>query len=405
MLLPRCAARSGAIPPLLVALALGACDRQPTDSPATRVRERWHESQVDYAWARPAVAGDVAYFGTGDGKVIARDAETGARRWSATVGAPNESVAGNNIVSRGGVVAVAVWHHTVGLDAATGRELWRYVAPLDTGFGSRGQQGQVAQSHLDADDQTLYVPAWGASVAAVDLRTGARRWVWQPGRAPTDTAASGRLYRSGAEGVRVDGDLVFVTAWHWIIPYGGAGEGWLVALDRTTGRERWRVTLPSWGGNSTVTGPPSVYQNLVIASTYYGATYAYDRGTARLVWQLEAPERKLTPGAAPEVYGDAVYVDGGDSHLYALDARTGAVRWRSAFSTQATQDLTVTERRVVLPEGSHLNVFDRRTGRLVADLTQPRVSDFDALFSSPAAFADGRLFVTLNGAAWSFDEP
>jgi hypothetical protein len=27
------------------------------------------------------------------------------------------------------------------------------------------------------------------------------------------------------------------------------------------------------------------------------------------------------------------------------------------------------------------------------------------LFASPAAYAGGRVFVTVNGAAWSFDEP
>lgn len=390
---------------LVVLFALLACGDGPTASPASRVRERWHEPQAGYGWARPAVAGGRAYFGTSNGQIIARDAGTGAQRWSAEVGASVESVDGANIVARDGVVAVSLTRHTVGLEAVTGRELWRYAAPRDTGFGASGNPGVVKGSHLDADEQTLYVPAWGASVSAVDLRTGAVRWVWQPGRALTDTAASGHLYRSGAEGVRVDGDLVFATVWHWIIPYGGASEGWLVALDRATGRERWRVTLPNWRGNGTVTGAPSVHQNLVIASTFFGATYAIDRSTQQIVWRLEAPERKLTPSAQPEVYGDAVYVDGGDSHLYALDARTGAVRWRSAFASQATTHLLVTERRVVLPEGSHLNVFDRRTGRMVAYLTQPRVSEYDALFASPAAFADGRLFVTLNGAAWSFDEP
>jgi hypothetical protein len=34
---------------------------------------------------------------------------------------------------------------------------------------------------------------------------------------------------------------------------------------------------------------------------------------------------------------------------------------------------------------------------------QPRSAE--SHFASPAAFADGQVFVTVNGAAWSFDEP
>jgi outer membrane protein assembly factor BamB len=98
-----------------------------------------------------------------------------------------------------------------------------------------------------------------------------------------------------------------------------------------------------------------------------------------------------------------VYADGGDSHLYALDARDGAVRWRGAFQAQSIADLLVTERRVVFPIGRYLVVLDRATGRQVRELEQPRTTD--PLFSSAAAYAGGRLFVTVHGAAWSFDEP
>lgn len=390
----------------LVIGAWGCGDREPTAPAGGRVRERWHRSQTGYAWARPAVAGGLAYFGTGNGFVIARDTATGARRWAAHVAVTQESVDGANILVRDGVVAVAVWYHTVGLDAATGRELWRYAAPPDIGLNAGGYAGHVRRSHLDADDQTLYIPAWGASVSAVDLRTGVVRWVWQPGRAATDTAASGHLFRSGAEGVRVDGDLVFATVWHNVIPLGGRSESWLVALDRTTGREQWRVVLPVAGQAVSVSGAPAVAGNLVMVNAgMRGEVFAVDRTTRRIAWQHITPDRQLTPGAQPEVYGDVVYVDGGDSHLYALRARDGAVLWRSAFASQATTDLLVTERRVVLPEGSHLNIFDRQTGRLLVRLAQPRVPEGEALFASPATFSGGRLFVTLNGAAWSVDEP
>ncbi|HEU4630514.1 MAG TPA: PQQ-binding-like beta-propeller repeat protein [Gemmatimonadaceae bacterium] len=386
----------------LVALA-GAlsCGTEPTAS-ESGVHERWHQPQTGYGHARPVVVGDLVYFGTGDGRVVARDVATGTVRWSTRVGV--EAIEGANFVAREGVVAVALVHYTVGLDAATGRELWHYEAPLDTvDAGSHPAPGQVVRAHLDIDTDAVYIPAWGASVSSVDLHTGAPRWVWQSGRAPTDTAVAG-IFRSGSMGVRVSGDTVFATVWHNLVETGALSESWLVALDRTTGRELWRVVLPTAGQAVSTSDAPVVADNLVIATAgSRGEAFAVDRITRQVVWQLVTPERRLTPSAGPEVYGGIAYLDGGDSHIYALRASDGTVLWRAPFRTQTMVDLLVTERRVIFSTGAYLYVLDRQTGQQLVEITQPRTDE--PLFSSPAAYANGRVFVTLNGAAWSFDEP
>jgi len=394
----------GAMAVLLAAaleIALACRGGEPTAS-AGGLRERWHQAQPGYSWARPAVLGDVVYFGTGDGQVIARDRAVGAARWATTV--DGGMVEGANVAAHSTVVTVSLVRSTVGLDAATGRELWRYQAPADTGLGSSGAPGQVAATHLDADDEAVYVPAWGASVSALDLATGAVRWVWQPGRGPTDTAASGHLFRSGAVGARVSGDAVFATVWHRLTDLGGRTEAWLVALDRATGQERWRVTLPA-ESDGNIFGGPALWGDLVLATAANGATFALRQATGELVWQFASPDRIPSTPSQAEVYGDAVYLDGGDNYIYALRADDGAVLWWSRVESQATKDLLATERLVVFPEGSHLNVLDRATGQVLAHVAQPRVSEFDALFASPAAGAGDQVFVTLNGAAWSFDVP
>ena len=178
-----------------------------------------------------------------------------------------------------------------------------------------------------------------------------------------------------------------------------------VALDRTTGRELWRMVLPPVGQGASITGAPAITGSLAIAITRIGETYAVDRSTRRIVWRLEAPGRTQVTPAQTEVYGDAVYVDGGDRHIYALQASDGAVLWRAAFASQATRNLLVTERRVLVPEGARLHVFERRTGRLVVTTTQPYVAESNALLASPAVSAAGQTFIAVNGAAWSFDEP
>jgi outer membrane protein assembly factor BamB len=367
------------------------------------VQGRWYQSQSGWAWARPAVAGNIVYFGDGSGEVIARDVSTGNRKWTAKAG--QDPIDGANILVQSGVVVAPLYSYTVGLDAVTGRELWRFRAPDDTvGVppGYLALPGTVAASRIDADDQTVYIPAWGASVSAVNLHTGIVRWVWQPGRIDGDTATSG-VFRSGSMSARVSGDTLFATLWHYVNRPGGYSEAWLVAIDRVAGREYWRVRLPYEGSGVLIEAMPVVYQNLVIVHTLSARTYAIDRTTQKIVWEFTVPAAHLSTIAGAELYGDVLYVDGGDEQIHALRARDGSVIWSAPFPTQATRDLLVTQRRIIFTNGGQLIVLDRETGHTVAITNQPYTSD--PLFSSAAAFSNGLVFITVAEAAWCFDEP
>ncbi len=382
-----------------VAVAGSGCNGSATGPDGGGVRERWFQTQPGWSWARPAVAGNLVYFGTGDGQIIARDVNSGRPVWSAKVA--NQAVNGANLLVRNGVVIAPIVSYTVGLDASTGRELWRYLAPLDTVGISPGVPGQVATSRIDADEAAVFIPAWGASVSAVDIRTGTTRWIWQPGRMEGDTATSG-VFRSGSNGVSVSGDTVFATVWHHVNRMGGTVEGWVMALNRATGGEFWRVRLPREGGSARVGTAPALYANLVIARTLHGRVYAIDRVTHEIVWKFHSPDATLSTVSGVEVFGDVLYADGGDGYLYALRARTGEVVWRSSFPTQTGADLLVTGKRVVFTNGPELFVVDQETGRRVALTRQPRTHD--PLFSSPAAYANGLVFVTVGDGAWCFEE-
>jgi outer membrane protein assembly factor BamB len=367
------------------------------------VHERWYQSQSGWAWARPAISGNVVYFGDGSGDVIARDVRTGDRKWTAKVG--QEQVDGANILVRSGVVVAPLYTFTVGLDAVTGRQLWRFNAPDDSVVVPSGLvafPGTVAASRIDADDQAVYIPAWGASVSAVDLHTGNARWVWHPGRIEGDTATSG-VFRSGSVSVRVSGDTIFATMWHFVNRPGGYSEAWLVAIDRLTGKELWRVRLPYEGSGVLIEAMPVVYENLVIVHTLSARTYAIDRTTQKVVWEFTVPSAHLSTIAGAELYGDVLYVDGGDEQIHALRARNGGVIWSAPFPTQATSDLLVTDRRIIFPNGAQLIVLDRETGRTVAITSQPHT--YDPLFSSAATFSNGFVFITVAEAAWCFEEP
>jgi outer membrane protein assembly factor BamB len=383
-------------------VCLGSC-RDSTGPGLGKVHELWYQSQSGWAWARPAISGSVVYFGDGSGEVIARDVGTGDRKWTAKVG--QEQVNGANILVRSGVVVAPLYTFTVGLDAVTGRQLWRFNAPDDSVVGPSGYvayPGTVAASRIDADDQTVYIPAWGASVSAVDLHTGNARWAWHPGRIDGDTATSG-VFRPGSMSVRVSGDTIFATMWHFVNRPGGYSEAWLVAIDRLTGQELWRVRLPYEGSGVLIEAMPIVYENLVIVHTLSARTYAIDRTTQKVVWEFTSPAAHLSTIAGAELYGDVLYVDGGDEQIHALRARDGGVIWSAPFPTQATSDLLVTPRRIIFPNGGQLIVLDRETGRTVAVTSQPHT--YDPLFSSAATFSNGFVFITVAEAAWCFEEP
>jgi len=367
------------------------------------VRGRWYQPQSGWARARPAVVGNIVYFGDGYGEVIARDVADGERKWTARIG--QERIDGANILVRSGVVVAPLETYTVGLDAASGRELWRYRAPADTvgvPTGYVALPGQVIESRIDADNNTVYIPAWGASVSAVDLHTGQVRWVWQPGRIDGDTATSG-VFRSGSNGVVVSGDTIFATLWHFVNRLGGFSQAWLVAIDRVSGRELWRVRLPYEGSGTLIWAAPVVYHNLIIVHTLSARTYGIDRETQKVVWEFTVDSAHLSTIAGAELYGDVLYVDGGDSQIHGLRPSDGTTISIAAFPAASTRDLLVTEKRIYVPIGAEVYILDRQTGATIAIAHQP--GTYDPLFSSAAAFSNGLVFFTVADGAWCFEEP
>jgi len=260
----------------------------------------------------------------------------------------------------------------------------------------------IVESRIDADGSTVFIPAWGASVGAVDLRTGVVRWVWRPGTIAGDTASSG-VFRSGAMGVRVSGDTVFTTLWHYLNRAGVTSEAWVVAINKLSGAELWRVRLPYQAAGVLIQSAPVVYQSLVIVHTLSGRTYAIDRDTQTIRWEFTPPGFMYSTVAGPELSGDQVYVDGGDGKIYAIHAADGTQIWSFPFGAQATRDMLATTRRLLFSQGNLMYVLDRSTGLMVASTGQPHTND--PLFASAAAFSQGLVFVSVAGAAWCFEEP
>jgi outer membrane protein assembly factor BamB len=105
----------------------------------------------------------------------------------------------------------------------------------------------------------------------------------------------------------------------------------VIALDLKTGAVRWRAQF-----DDTNQGPDGV---TVVGDKVYGATdttvFALSTSTGRLLWtqRLAKPLEQFV-NIAPQVANGIVYAatigepPGGEGHLYAIDAKTGKMRWR-----------------------------------------------------------------------------
>lgn len=130
-------------------------------------------------------------------------------------------------------------------------------------------------------DGVLYASGPWGSVIAVDARTGAERWRYDP-------EVDGSYARRACCDVVNRG----LQVWKGRV-YVATLDGFLVALDAATGREVWRAdTFEDRTRSYTITGPPQVANNVVVIGNS-GAEYgvrgyvtAYDLATGAQRWRF-----------------------------------------------------------------------------------------------------------------------
>jgi len=195
-------------------------------------------------------------------------------------------------------------------------------------------------------------------------------------------------------------------------------------------RRKWSWKSP--GGTVTgqpggkFTSSPTVYNGLVYIGSNNGTFYALNETTGTLVWsQPLGWVPKLTCGGALGISSTAtvaidpatglptVYVSGGNGYLFALDAATGNVVWKSVVALQSpTQNdyydwssptianglvyLGIASQcDVPLVAGAGLNAYDMSTGALTATYrTMAAGVAGGSIWSSAAVDAAGEVYVT-----------
>jgi eukaryotic-like serine/threonine-protein kinase len=181
-------------------------------------------------------------------------------------------------------------------------------------------EGPVIASPAVADG-VVYVGSLDGFLYAVDQQTGAPKWKRRTGGPITSSpaVADGRVYFNCNDGnfyaLKSDTGTV-----QWRFKTGGERRFQAPGIHGT--RPKGQMMPDPF---DIFTSSPAVDQGRVYFGSGDGNVYALDAATGALRWKFAT---KDVVHASPAVARGTVFVGSWDSYLYALDAATGAQKWR-----------------------------------------------------------------------------
>jgi outer membrane protein assembly factor BamB len=318
----------------------------------------------------PTIAGSMVYIETRN-TVLALDLTTGARRWQTTVKtSPTPSAA--NIVAAGGAVYIAEALEVISLDAATGAIRWRFTP-----------DAQPAAGQSAVDDHAVYIGTRSHKVYALSPKSGQPLWM-------TDLGPNWP-YLSVVAGLSVSGDTVYAAGGKRLTPNGDSSVSFIAGLDRNTGALLFEYQAPQPGGLSGAPSSPVVRSRLLFVSDLGGAFYAVDRFTLQEIWRVRTEPGFFGPFARPSLAGNRLYLGTNDTYVYAVDATTGKIAWRTTTKASIHESALCGER--VFANNLGIFVLDAATGKVITTLFD---ADPNEVPSSGFAVASDR--VVFSGA-------
>lgn len=270
-------------------------------------------------------------------------------------------------------------------NAPTGaKELWR--RPVKGGYSEIAVAGGRAVTMELRDGQDF--------VVALDAATGREQWSVRV--APTykghDGSDDGPIATPS-----IDGGDVFAVGPH----------GHLVALEATTGKERWRhdlvgefdAQIPDWGFGSS----PLVERHLVIVPTggpKSRGLLAFDRASGRLAWH--APHHQApayTSAVAATIAGTRQILVAAGDRVYGVSPTDGRLLWNidglGASVALATSPIVLPGDRILYSswdETVMLKVTPEPGGLHAAEIWRtPRLR----AYNGPTIHRDGMLFAVV----------
>jgi outer membrane protein assembly factor BamB len=335
----------------------------------------WHLDGVGRGL--PAADSSTAYFLTKQHEVLAVDVISGTVRWRGNTGAADEATWGSRLLLAGSVV-VAGDYDVVAFGRTSGALRWRF-SPVD-GYGPGIYLG-------GASDGLVFTGSPSGRVYAVDDTSGEVRW-----SALIEDGTSTVFQPAADRGLVVAGYTTFTTP----------ARGGIVALDISTGHERWRTAFPRSDNaslGSAWAGGPLPMHDLIVAASSSGEVYGLDRNDGSIRWSLpRVSESCVGSSSSPSqdfrplsVAGRTLVAGSLTGCLEAFNLDTRFVLWRRPGVDDGSVAFSVVtdHQTVYVPYvGGRLRAFDVSDGKLRWEIGNAR-----RRFLWPPALADGLMFV------------
>jgi len=156
--------------------------------------------------------------------------------WAYDLGAPMRGQEATPIVIDGVMYTSGTWGYVYAVDAATGRELWRYDPKVQYQWG-RNPCCDLVNRGVAVWQGVVYVASVDGHLHAIDAKTGAKLW-------ESDTITDHKLPYSSTGAPQIAGDVVVIGNSGSDMGRGGV-RGYVAAYDLKTGAFKWRFyTVP-----------------------------------------------------------------------------------------------------------------------------------------------------------------
>ena len=266
------------------------------------------------------------------------------------------------------------------VDLASGRKLWKFDTELEPITGLAGndqiliatsQDGDIAayresddelellwktriESEIRAtpliDNDQVFVRSVDGKLRSLAIADGNEQWVV--------ARSVPALSLTGNSEPLVQGELVFA----------GFDDGKLIAYDRVTGQTRWESTISAPGGRTEierlvdVDGSFVLRDGVIYVSSFQGRLAAIQAVSGDLLWS-----REFSSYQPIAIDDDALYLSADNSHLWAIDRRTGTAFWKQdvLHARKITAPAILGDNLVVADLDGYLHWFSRSEGTLL----------------------------------------
>ncbi|ASI88900.1 outer membrane protein assembly factor BamB [Vibrio mediterranei] len=224
------------------------------------------------------------------------------------------------------------------LDPETGKTLWEVNVAGET---SARLSGGIAAAY-----QKLYIGSENGEVIALDVKTGEEVW---------RAKVNGEVLANPV----ADASLIMVHT----------SQGLLVALEQTSGEERWAISTDV--PNLTLRGDsaPATVSGGVFWGTANGRLAAAIVERGQLIWQqpVGTPkgateiDRLVDVDSSPIILGGTLFTVGFNGQLISIDLRSGNPIWKRNYSS-ATDMATDNRSLFLVTDNDHVVAVDARSG-------------------------------------------